>query len=230
LRTVHDDDVANDSAAYDELTDFRADQHHGNGNGKGKNANHTGSNHDKILAQRQRRAWPVANLESDYECGALGLNDKTYGGAMTAEATVATLWDIAMAGGYTGYYYTYTAWDVIHPLDAPKGYTYMKNFGGFWRGTKYWQLQPSDHLASSGHCLANPGKEYVVYQNKAAAFTVEIAGAAAPLAAVFAQLRQRSLDYKKQYTLTASAAPASSSQSKPKKKSKKALKEDSDEE
>ena len=41
-------------------------------------------------------------------------------------------------------------------------------------------------------------------------------------AAVFAQLRQRSLDYKTQYTRTASTAPASSTQSKPKKKSKKA--------
>ncbi len=88
-----------------------------------------------------------------------------------------------MAGGYTGYYYTYTAWDVIRPLDVPKGYGYMKNFGDFWRGTNYWQLQPSNQLVSSGRCLVNPGKEYVVYQNKAADFTVEIAGASAPLAA-----------------------------------------------
>ena len=182
LRTVHDDDVANDSGAYDGLTDFRADQHHGNGNGKGKNANHTGSKHEKILAQRQRRAWPVANVESDYECGAGGLNDKTYGGAMTAETTVATLWDIAMAGGYTGYYYTYTAWDVIRPLDEPQGYTYMKHFGDFWRATDYWLLQPADKLVSTGWCLANPGKEYVAYQNKPEPFTLEISGAAGKLA------------------------------------------------
>ncbi len=49
-------------------------------------------------------------------------------------------------------------------------------------------------------------------------------------AAVFAQLRQRSLDYKKQYTRTASAAPASSPKSKPKKKFKKSQKEDVDNE
>jgi len=183
LRTVHDDDVANDSGAYDQLTDFRTDQHHGVENVNGKNANHTGGKYEKILAQRQRRAWPVANVESDYECGPGGVTDKTFGAAMTAEATAATLWDIAMAGGYTAYYYTYTAWDVIRPFDVPKGYGYMKNFGAFWRATTYWQLQPSNQLASSGRCLANPGKEYVVYHNKAAAFTVEITGATAPLAA-----------------------------------------------
>ena len=183
LTTVHDDDVANDSGAYDGLTDFRSDQHHGAENVQGKNANHTGGKHEKILAQRRRRAWPVANFESDYECGPGGVTDKTFGAAMTAEATHRTLWDIAMAGGYTGYYYTYTAWDVIRPLDVPKGYGYMKNFGTFWRATAYWKLQPSNQLASSGRCLANPGNEYVVYHNKAAAFTVEIAGAAAPLTA-----------------------------------------------
>jgi len=49
-------------------------------------------------------------------------------------------------------------------------------------------------------------------------------------AAVFAQLRQRSLDYKKQYTRTVSTAPANSPHSKPKKKSKKAQQEESDKE
>ncbi len=180
LMTVHDDDAANDKGEYDTLTDFRADQHHGGA--KGKNANHTGGNNDKILAQRERRAWPVANVESDYECGPLGLMDKTYGKVMTPEATVATLWDIAMAGGYTAYYYTYTAWDVIRPLDVPKGYGYMKHFGDFWRATEYWKLDPDDKLVSSGDCLAKPGSEYVVFQSAAQPFTLSIEGAKSSLA------------------------------------------------
>ncbi len=182
LMTVHDDDVANDRGAYDALTDFRTDQHHGNdGNEKGRNGNHTGSNHGTILAQRERRAWPVANVESDYECGLGGEKDKTYGKAMTPEATAATLWDIAMAGGYTAYYYTYTAWDVVRPLDVPKGYNYMKHFGDFWRATEYWKLDPSDKLASSGYCLAQPGREYVVFQKSARPFTLNIANAKSKL-------------------------------------------------
>jgi hypothetical protein len=181
LITVHDDDAANDSGAYDKLTDFRTDQHHGNSKKKTKNSNQIGKIHDKILAQRRRRDWPVANVESDYECGPGGLNDKTFNGAMTAEATIRTLWDIAMAGGYTGYYYTYTAWDVIRPLDEPRGYAYMKHFGEFWRGTEYWMLEPSDQLISDGYCLANPGREYVAYQSKAQSFTLNLAGSAATL-------------------------------------------------
>ena len=175
LTTVHDDDVANASGAYDDLTDFRADQHHGMQQDKNQ--------HDMILWQRDRRAWPVANVESDYECGPGGLQDKTFSGAETPEQTAQTLWDIAMAGGYTAYYYTYTAWDVIRPLDVPPGYAYMKHFGDFWRSTKYWLLQPSDKLVSAGWCLADPGKEYVTYQKTPAPFTLEIAGAAAPLTA-----------------------------------------------
>lgn len=173
LRTVHDDDAANDSGAYDDLTDFRTDQHHQGQKGR--------NDHDTILFQRQRRAWPVANVESDYECGPGGVNDKTYGKAMTAEATVGTLWDIAMAGGYTAYYYTYTAWDVIRPFDEPPGYGYMKHFGEFWRATEYWKLKPAPALVSAGRCLAQPGREYVVFQKSAQSFTLTITGATAPL-------------------------------------------------
>ena len=169
LMTVHDDDKANDSGAYDALTDFRADQQHG-------------KFHDTILRQRERRAWPVANVESDYECGPGGIGDMTYGQVTSPEDTVRTLWEIQMAGGYTGYYYTYTAWDVVRPLDVPPGYAYMKHFGEFWRATAYWKLEPSDKLVSAGWCLADPGREYVVFQNQMQPFTLEIAAATSPLA------------------------------------------------
>jgi hypothetical protein len=173
LATVHDDDVANDSGAYDNLTDFRTDQHHKDQKGR--------NDHETILFQRERRAWPVANVESDYECGPDGVTDKTYGQAMTAEATASTLWDIAMAGGYTAYYYTYTAWDVIRPFDKPTGYNYMKHFGDFWRATKYWKLDPSDKLVSNGRCMAQPGREYVVFQQNAQPFSLNISGAKSSL-------------------------------------------------
>jgi hypothetical protein len=173
LTTVHDDDTANDSGAYDDLTDFRADQHHGKQQGRNQ--------HDMILWQRERRAWPVANVESDYECGPGGLQDKTFGGAMTPEQTLRTLWEIAIAGGYTAYYYTYTAWDVVRPLEVPPGYAMMKHFGDFWRATEYWLLEPSDKIVSVGWCLANPGREYVAFLKTAQPFTLEITGAKSPL-------------------------------------------------
>jgi hypothetical protein len=170
LTTVHDDDKANDSGAYDELTDFRTDQGHRNF-------------HEVILRQRARRAWPVANVESDYECGPGGVEDKTYGKAQLPNDMMDTLWEIAMAGGYIAYYYTYTAWDVVRPLDVPPGYAMMKHFGDFWRATEYWMLEPSDKLVNAGYCLANPGHEYVVFQKQPEPFTLEIGGAQSPLKA-----------------------------------------------
>ena len=57
-----------------------------------------------------------------------------------------------MAGGYNAYYYTYTAWDVIRPLDVPPGYALYKHFGDFWRATEYWKLasRPTNSSAPAG--------------------------------------------------------------------------------
>ncbi|MDA1276159.1 MAG: DUF4038 domain-containing protein [Verrucomicrobia bacterium] len=172
LTTVHDDDKVNDAGAYDELNDFRADQQHANW-------------HNVILRQRARKAWPVVNVEFGYEHGPGGLDDKTYGKTQSPEEVLRRAWEIQMAGGYTAYYYTYTAWDVVRPLDNPPGYALYKHFGEFWRGTEYWRLEPSDKLVSNGWCLANPGLEYVSFQNTAQPFTLEIAGAKSPLKAAW---------------------------------------------
>ena len=100
---------------------------------------------------------------------------------MTPEQTLRTLWEIAMAGGYTAYYYTYTAWDVIRPLDVPPGYAYIKHFGDFWRATEYWQLATVGQTRERGLVSGQPGREYVVFQKQPAPFTLEIAGAKSPL-------------------------------------------------
>jgi len=170
LMTVHDDNQANDSGAYDELTDYRADQQHGKW-------------HEVILRQRERRPWPVVNVEFGYEHGPEGVTDKTYNVVQPPEEVMRRAWEIAMAGGYISYYYTYTAWDVIRPLDIPTGYAYFKHFGDFWRAAEYWKLEPSDTLVNSGWCLAQTGREYVVFQNQPQPFTLNIADVKSPLKA-----------------------------------------------
>jgi hypothetical protein len=165
LTTVHDDDANNDAGAYDALTDFRTDQQH-------RELRPT------ILAQRARRAWPVANVEFGYEQGLGGPEDKTYRIAHTPEDFVARAWQVAMAGGYTAYYYTYTAWDVLRPDDTPKGYTYFKQLRAFFETTRYWELAPADNIASEGWALANPGHEYVVCLRQAKPFTLTLPASA----------------------------------------------------
>jgi len=161
LTTVHDDDANNDAGAYDGLTDFRTDQQHS-------------KLREKILAQRQRRAWPVANVEFGYEQGLGGPEDKTYHVAQTPEDFVGRAWEVAMAGGYTVYYYTYTSWDVLRPEETPKGYTYFKQLRDFFESTRYWEMSPMMSIASEGWVLGNAGKEYVVCLKSAKPFTLKL--------------------------------------------------------
>ena len=127
------------------------------------------------------------NVESGYEYGPKGLKDKTYNRVDSPEETVNFIWEIQMAGGYNAYYYTYTAWDVVRTKDTPPGYTYLKHFKNFFSNTKYWLLQPADSLVNKGYCLANTGKEYVVYLKEPAAFTLNLMGISKPLQAQWYQ-------------------------------------------
>ncbi|MBX7167089.1 MAG: hypothetical protein K1X74_12235 [Pirellulales bacterium] len=44
-------------------------------------------------------------------------------------------------------------------------------------GVRFWRLAPAPQLASTGHCLAWPGHEYVVYAPATQEFTVDLSGA-----------------------------------------------------
>jgi hypothetical protein len=172
LLTVHDDDGPYDRGEYDGLIDFQTDQAHK-------------EIHNTMVKQWTRKAWPVANVETAYEQGPAGPEDKTYKIAHTPEETLRQAWEVVMGGGYMAYYYTYTAWDVVRPLDVPPGYAYFKRFGEFWRATEYWKLSPADKLVTEGWCLANPGREYVVFLNQPKPFVLDINGAGIPLKAAW---------------------------------------------
>lgn len=170
LVTIHDDDKAVEGGKYDELTDFRTDQQHS-------------KFHETALRQRARKAWPIVNAEFGYEAGPKGLADKTYNVVQPIEEFVRRAWEVSLAGAYTAYYYTYTAWDVVRPEDTPPGYAIFKRMRDYFEKTKYWELEPADALVSAGYCLASRGKEYVVFQNQAAPFTLKIEGASGLLVA-----------------------------------------------
>ena len=55
---------------------------------------------------------------------------------MKRRNVLVSIASVSMAGGYTAYYYTYTAWDVIRPFEVTPGYAFMKHFGDFWRSTQ----------------------------------------------------------------------------------------------
>jgi hypothetical protein len=174
LLTVHDDRHTYDRGHYDELVDFRCSQEHSD-------------IHATMLQQLASNSWPVFNMESGYEHGPKGLNDRAFGRSNTPEQVIEAIWKNQMAGAYNAYYYTYTAWDIIRPEDNPPGYEYIKNFVDFFTKTDYWLLKSDDGLVSSGHCLSNQGKEYIVYQDGANPFTLNLSGLTQPLHAVWFQ-------------------------------------------
>jgi hypothetical protein len=139
------------------------------------------------LKHRQKCDWPVVNAEFGYEYGPEGPADMTYGVAQSPQEVCRRAWEIYMAGGYGAYYYTYTAWDVIHPEHTPPGYAYFQRLREFFEGTAYWLMVPSDGLVSDGYCLANCGREYVVFQNRAKPFSLKLKGLATPLKAQWYQ-------------------------------------------
>jgi hypothetical protein len=87
-----------------------------------------------------------------------------------------------MAGGSGAYYYTYTAWDIIRPNDTPPGYEYFKNLYDFFTTTRYWAMKPVEGVTGEGYCLAEAGREYVVFLNSAVPFTLTLAGLPQPFA------------------------------------------------
>jgi len=163
LITNHDDKATYDTGVYNKVLDFRSDQQHSYW-------------HEKILEQRKQNVWPVVNVEFGYEHGPKGIDDKTYGVVQSPEEVCRRAWEICLAGGYIVYYYTYTAWDIIKPEDNPPGYAYFKNLYDFFNNTQYWLMDPADELVSEGYCLANPGKEYVIFLNKAKPFKIKFSG------------------------------------------------------
>lgn len=175
MLTVHTDIATYDKGVYNNVIDFRSHQ---------EQSNHL---HATTLKQLAQNPWPVFNVESGYEYGPKGRTDKTYNRVDSPEETVKFIWEVQMAGGYNAYYYTYTAWDVMRTKETPPGYAYLKNFADFFTKTKYWLLKPADTLVSTGYCLANTGKEYVIYQDKAIPFTLTLKGISKPLKAKWYQ-------------------------------------------
>ncbi len=171
LISVHDADSYSRSALYNRNIDFYTDQ------------GHAGDHYQETIAGKAIRNWPYYNAEHSYQIGnAEAPNRITFPGATGSPESVfdATL-EIAMAGGFSAYYYGLHAWDIMTWQVIPLHLDYYRNFTNFIKNTKWYTMTPSDSLIGGGgskkHCLADAGKEYIVLlgtnQNSA---TLSVAG------------------------------------------------------
>jgi hypothetical protein len=168
--STHTDDGYYSNSASSGLLEFRTDQNQSNW-------------YATIIAHRNANSWPVINSEFQYECGNDG--GRTYGVCTDKLSVLKDACEVAMAGGYFNYYYTYHAWDVVRSTEVPNGLSYYGNVFKVLSATKWSQLSPSDALINNAgldrHCLANPGAEYLVYLGAAGTATLTV-GQVAPSA------------------------------------------------
>jgi hypothetical protein len=179
LRTLHCSGGAQDQfspnyydvASHDGTVDFYTDEHT--------------TQYVSAVAALNKRSMPYLNAEvTQYQIG----NDGTYAyKGDSKESVFATNMEVLMAGGYFSYYYSLQAWDVVRWNETPDGITWYKNLSTFMKTTGWYNMAANDGLIGGGaigtHCLANTGKEYIVYKGGGGSVTLNISGAAAPLAA-----------------------------------------------
>ena len=111
-------------------------------------------------------AFPYANDENSYQVGNDGT--ATYANARQSAADVHNdMMEAIMAGAGAGYYYAYHAWDDVRYAEVPAKIEFFKNLSDlFSHHVTLGGLTPDETLIGGGgfgkHCLARPGKEYVV--------------------------------------------------------------------
>lgn len=106
---------------------------------------------------------PYLNIEYGYELGAEDL--KTYRSGTTVPWKDVLDWTYALylAGAYPGYYYSNTSWDLIKFEPEPEGwvrYGYLKNV---LDSISFNNMTSMNEMVARGYCLADPGKEYLIY-------------------------------------------------------------------
>ncbi|MDP9152336.1 MAG: DUF4038 domain-containing protein [Myxococcota bacterium] len=125
------------------------------------------NNYANTLAGIKRvGAFPYANDENSYQIGNDGT--ATYSNAKQTPASVHDdMMEVIMAGAGAGYYYAYHSWDDVRYAEVPAQIGFFKHLDDLFSShVTQAGLKADDSVIGGGgygkHCLANPGKEYVV--------------------------------------------------------------------
>ena len=148
LMTAHDDDLYTWTPSLNRNLDFRTDQQHSDWA-------------EMIAFDRAIRAYPVVNSEFAYERGVDRM--PTYRTEHDWQEQLHRGYLVYMAGGYGVYYYHNTAWDVFRPEPEPPGMKPFQLLATTLSSLPYWRMEPMNHLAVGGPCLALPGDTYAFY-------------------------------------------------------------------
>jgi hypothetical protein len=138
---------------------------------------------EDFIADDWARGKPVLNLEFgyQYEPGTEEEFSYTTRQSHSFDSTRRKMWKIAASGGYfaAGFSSSWSgAADKSHAFDIqnwrPQCYEVLYDF--FVKRTDYWRMAPHLELVpKTDACLADPGREYVVYAPRGGRVSVEIA-------------------------------------------------------
>jgi Domain of unknown function (DUF5060)/Protein of unknown function (DUF4038) len=191
LRTIHCSSGAQnqvspdyyDIPSHSGTVDFYTDEH-------GPRRGGALTQYAGAVAAWTKRSMPYLNAEVTlYQIG----NDGTFAyQGDPKEAVFGANMEALMGGGYFAYYYSLQAWDVVRWNETPNGINWYSNVSTFMKTTGWYRMAPSDALIGGGaigtHCLADPGKEYIIYNVGSGNVSLNVAGAAAPLTARWVNL------------------------------------------
>jgi hypothetical protein len=91
-------------------------------------------------------------------------------GKLTGDQVRCGAWGVLLAGSFSLY-------GEFLPLDSGEGkaHPYLKIMFDFMERIPYWTMSPHNELVDSGKvCLANPGKEYVIYAESGGVVSVDL--------------------------------------------------------
>jgi len=156
LVTAHDtaaDSAGQDSPA-DRACDFVSDQVHLQDIGK----------YHREAAERLRAGRkPYFNIEYGYEQGVEPVPTFHSGGTRPWKDILLWTWAIYLGGGYACYYYSNTAWDLVKFRPEPPGWKRYRYLMDLLSTLNVNAMEPHDELVDRGFCLADPGRQYLVF-------------------------------------------------------------------
>jgi len=117
-------------------------------------------NHEAIRRFRAGRK-PYLNIEYGYERGVEAL--PTYKIAQSWQELLLWTWALYLGGAYPCYYYSNTSWDLVKYRPEAPGWARYRYLMDFLSRLNFNVLTPDNEFVEQGYCMAEAGKQYLIF-------------------------------------------------------------------
>ena len=108
---------------------------------------------------------PYFNIESAYEIAQAEALLPTYHGHNSRPWEEALMWMVALyvGGGYPGYYYNNTSWDLVKFLPESPSWKRYRTLMDFLEAMPFNEMAPDNDFVANGLCMARTGRDYFIF-------------------------------------------------------------------